>query len=118
MQTWVKIAAAAGLLLLAGLFYYLRLDSFPNDIGSRRDYKANLMCRACGHSYLAKLDTDDSTYPQKCEKCAKAEAWPCINAMTAEQNLLPFRKAIRRICPFAVCPKCKSSRVGSVPVKQ
>ena len=119
MQTWVKIAAAAGLLLLAGLVYYLRLDSYPNDMGSRRDYKVHLMCRACSENWIAKLDTDKDSYPQKCRKCGKAEAWPMHQCFNCGAKFVPELEGNPPHLPVApTCPKCKKDRVGGVPVPQ
>ncbi len=119
MRTWGKIAAAVGLLLLAGLVYYVRLDSFPNDLGSRRQYKVNLMCRACGHAWVGRLNSERDTYPQKCEQCGKLEAWPMHQCYGCGAKFAPEPEGNPPHMPIVpICPKCKSQRTGAVPVEQ
>lgn len=119
MKVWGKVAAAVGLLLLAGVVYFARLDSFPNDMGSRRDYKANLICRACGHAWIAKLITGQDGYPQKCEKCGKAEAWPKYHCYSCNTDFAPEPVGNPPHLPVSPpCTKCKSTQTGGVPVGQ
>ena len=114
MQTWVKIAAAAGLLLLAGLVYYLRLDSFPNDLASRTKFDTVMMCRACNQSYAATLSKDD-TYPLTCTKCGKKEAWPQKQCYKCGLHFVPQPEGQPPHMPVAPhCPKCGSEAVGAV----
>lgn len=118
MRTWGKVATAVGLLLLAGLVYYLRLDSLPNDRGSQRSYGAHLMCRACGHDWVAKLNSEKDRYPQQCEKCGKSEAWPMYHCYSCNADFAPEPEGNPPHVPVVpICPKCKSPRVGGVPVK-
>ena len=119
MRTWGKVATAVGLLLLAGVVYYVRLDSFPNDLGSRREYKVHLMCRACGHNGVVDLNSERDRYPRKCAKCGKAEAWPMYHCYGCNKDFAPEPEGNPPHMPIApACPKCKSQQTGAVPVKQ
>lgn len=114
MQTWGKIAAAVALLLLAGLVYYLRLDSFPNDMGSRSGYETFLMCRSCSQAYPATIKKD-AKFPLVCEKCDKAAAWPQHQCYQCNHRFVPEPEGSPPHMPVApVCPKCKSQSVGGV----
>lgn len=108
------IGVAVGLLLLAGLVYYLRLGSFPNDRGSRSSYDTYVMCRACGQSYPAAVHTTDR-FPLPCEKCGKKEAWPQHQCYKCQHRFVPEPEGNPPHMPVAPrCPKCNSDSVGGV----
>jgi len=113
MRTWGLIAIVAGLLLLAGVVVYLRRDSFPNDLGSRRDYDSLVMCRACGQSYPANIRATD-VFPLVCEKCGKKEAWPQKQCYSCGNRFVPPPEGNPPHLPMMYkCPKCGSSSVGA-----
>jgi predicted RNA-binding Zn-ribbon protein involved in translation (DUF1610 family) len=112
MKAWGKVAAAVGLLLLAGVVYFARLDSFPNDRGSRQAYDSVLMCRACGQSNLDAVRTADK-FPLKCEKCSKQEVWPQKQCYQCKHKFVPEPEGNPPHLPMVYkCPKCGSSSVG------
>ena len=112
MRAWGKIAAAVGLLLLAGIVYFVRLDSFPNDRGSSREFNTRVMCRACGQSYGAAIRASDQ-FPLKCEKCGKPEAWPQKQCYKCGNRFVPEPEGNPPHMPMVYkCPKCGSSSVG------
>jgi len=89
-------------------------------LGSRREYKVNLMCRGCGQAWTAKLNSEQDRYPQKCPKCGKAEGWPqyhCYNPK-CNSDFAPEPVGNPPHMPIApACPKCGSQQCGAVPVK-
>jgi len=114
MQNWMKIAAVILILALAGLAYWFRADSFPNNLASATSFDTRVMCRACGQSYPATLGKDD-VYPLVCEKCAKKEAWPQQQCYKCGNRFVPEPVGNPPHMPIGpTCPKCKSDNVGGV----
>jgi hypothetical protein len=115
MQPWMKVAAAVGILAIAGLVYRLRSDGGSNDLASARSYNARLMCRACGNSFPGTIGKSDRP-PIVCKKCGKQEAWPEHQCYDCGNRFVPELEGNPpRIPVVPHCTKCKSVRVGGVP---
>ncbi len=107
MSNSVKIAGALGVLLLAGVIFYLRSGNV-NDITSRTDYNTQLKCRACGNEFGAKLDVGESA-PFKCPKCGQMQAWHLWQCRKCQTTFLPPLEGNPPRPPMMPkCPKCGS----------
>jgi ribosomal protein L37E len=114
MQTWMKVAAAVGILVVAGVVYWLRSEGGTNSIGSATEYQTRVMCRACGQDYPAAIHATDH-FPLTCEKCGKKEAWPQMQCYKCGYRFVPEPVGNPPHMPVAPrCPKCGSESVGGV----
>lgn len=115
MSTQAKIGIAVGLLLVAGLLYFLRAGNETNDLTSRTEYNARIKCRSCAAESKVELNVADMP-PFACDKCGKTEAWKLFRCNACGHEFVPDPVGNPPRPPMIpVCPKCNGQSTGGAP---
>ncbi len=108
----VKIAIGVGILVLAGVLYYVRSGS-ENALTSRDDYDTMMQCRACGHAFEANLKVEQLP-PIACPKCGKMDAWRLYHCNQCDKTFVPQPVGTPPRAPMMPkCPHCGSQSTGA-----
>jgi DNA-directed RNA polymerase subunit RPC12/RpoP len=106
-----KITTAGGVLLLAGLIYYVRSGN-ANTLTSRTDFNTQLKCLSCSEQFKVNLNVE-ARPPFACEKCGKPAAWFLWECEKCHTLFAPAPEGEPPRQPMMPkCPKCGSGSTG------
>ncbi len=114
MTNATKIVLAVGVIVLAGVVYWMRSGT-SNTLSSRMSHNAALRCRACSQTFTTELGVADLP-PFVCEKCGKKDAWKLWKCNACGELFVPDPVGNPPRPPIIPsCPKCKSQSTGGAP---